>query len=61
MFVVPVGVLFAFTSIRANLPGAPDGFGLLKFFCPFLTFNPLAPTLGARIGVVHPIYFCCLY
>jgi hypothetical protein len=27
MFVVPVGALFAFTSIRANLPGAPDGFG----------------------------------
>ena len=27
MFVLPVGVLFAFTSIRANLPGAPVGFG----------------------------------
>ncbi|PPR05773.1 hypothetical protein CVT26_010164, partial [Gymnopilus dilepis] len=27
MFVVPVGALFAFTSIRANLPGAPTGFG----------------------------------
>ena len=27
MFVVPVGSLFAFTSIRANLPGAPTGFG----------------------------------
>ncbi|KAF8804302.1 hypothetical protein BYT27DRAFT_7194475 [Phlegmacium glaucopus] len=27
MFVVPVGALFAFTSIRANLPGAPAGFG----------------------------------
>jgi hypothetical protein len=27
MFVVPTGALFAFTSIRANLPGAPDGFG----------------------------------
>ena len=27
MFVVPVGALFAFSSIRANLPGAPDGFG----------------------------------
>lgn len=27
MFVVPVGALFAFTSVRANLPGAPDGFG----------------------------------
>jgi hypothetical protein len=27
MFVVPVGAVFAFTSIRANFPGAPDGFG----------------------------------
>ncbi|KJA21289.1 hypothetical protein HYPSUDRAFT_739272 [Hypholoma sublateritium FD-334 SS-4] len=27
MFVLPVGVLFAFTSIRTNLPGAPAGFG----------------------------------
>ncbi|PPQ81612.1 hypothetical protein CVT26_002979 [Gymnopilus dilepis] len=27
MFVLPIGVLFAFTSIRANLPGAPEGFG----------------------------------
>ncbi|KDR72369.1 hypothetical protein GALMADRAFT_159048, partial [Galerina marginata CBS 339.88] len=27
MFVVPVGALFAFTSVRANLPGAPVGFG----------------------------------
>ncbi|TFK24489.1 hypothetical protein FA15DRAFT_669584 [Coprinopsis marcescibilis] len=27
MFVVPIGALFAFTSIRANLPGAPVGFG----------------------------------
>ncbi|TFK24487.1 hypothetical protein FA15DRAFT_592401, partial [Coprinopsis marcescibilis] len=27
MFVVPIGALFAFTSIRANLPGAPSGFG----------------------------------
>lgn len=27
MFVLPIGVLFAFTSIRANLPGAPAGFG----------------------------------
>ncbi|KDR70689.1 hypothetical protein GALMADRAFT_144575 [Galerina marginata CBS 339.88] len=27
MFVVPVGALFAFSSIRANFPGAPAGFG----------------------------------
>lgn len=29
MFVVPVGAVFAFTSIRANLPGAPVGFGTI--------------------------------
>jgi len=29
MFVVPVGALFAFSSVRANLPGAPAGFGEL--------------------------------
>ncbi|KAG2018659.1 hypothetical protein CC2G_008071 [Coprinopsis cinerea AmutBmut pab1-1] len=29
MFVVPIGALFAFASIRANLPGAPDGFGTI--------------------------------
>ncbi|KAJ7452716.1 hypothetical protein B0H11DRAFT_282987 [Mycena galericulata] len=27
MFVLPIGALFAFTSVRANLPGAPPGFG----------------------------------
>ncbi|KAF8991241.1 hypothetical protein BDQ17DRAFT_1413775 [Cyathus striatus] len=27
IFVVPVGALFAFTSVRVNLPGAPPGFG----------------------------------
>lgn len=30
MFVVPVGALFAFSSVRANLPGAPAGFGELR-------------------------------
>ena len=27
MFVLPVTALFAFTTVRANLPGAPAGFG----------------------------------
>ncbi|KDR77571.1 hypothetical protein GALMADRAFT_138660 [Galerina marginata CBS 339.88] len=27
MFVLPLGAVFAFTSIRANFPGAPSGFG----------------------------------
>jgi hypothetical protein len=40
MFVVPIGALFAFSSIRANLPGAPDGFGELTYLSkePTLTF-----------------------
>lgn len=27
LFAIPIATLFAFTSVRANLPGAPDGFG----------------------------------
>jgi hypothetical protein len=27
VFVIPIGTLFAFTSVRASLPGAPEGFG----------------------------------
>ncbi|KAH9484382.1 hypothetical protein JR316_0003863 [Psilocybe cubensis] len=27
LFVVPVGAVFAFSSVRSNLPGAPAGFG----------------------------------
>jgi len=27
IFVVPIGVVFSLTSVRANLPGAPVGFG----------------------------------
>ncbi len=52
MFVLPVGVLFAFTSIRANLPGAPVGFGsFYSFFVLFyfyLSFR--CAQTGARIG-----------
>jgi hypothetical protein len=38
MFVLPVGTLFAFTAVRANFPGAPEGFGALQlhsFVGPF--------------------------
>jgi hypothetical protein len=31
MFIVPIGALFAFTSVRANFPGAPVGFGMFNF------------------------------
>ena len=31
---IPIGALFAFTSVRANLPGAPDNFGM-NSICSF--------------------------
>jgi hypothetical protein len=31
MFVVPIATLFAFTSVRMNMPGAPAGFGELFY------------------------------
>ena len=27
LFVIPIAALFAFTSVRSNMPGAPKGFG----------------------------------
>ncbi len=27
MVAIPIASLFAFSAVRANLPGAPDGFG----------------------------------
>lgn len=27
VLVLPIGTLFAFTQLRATLPGAPEGFG----------------------------------
>ena len=27
LFVIPIASLFAFTSVRSNMPGAPPGFG----------------------------------
>jgi hypothetical protein len=30
MFVLPIGTLFAFTAVRTNFPGAPEGFGALQ-------------------------------
>ena len=32
VLVVPVATLFAFTQLRASLPGAPAGFGTSIFF-----------------------------
>ncbi|KAF4622263.1 hypothetical protein D9613_009525 [Agrocybe pediades] len=49
MFVVPIGTLFAFTSIRANLPGAPSGFGT--------TIGESASVLGDTVhGLTRHLY-----
>ncbi|KAF5317933.1 hypothetical protein D9619_012171 [Psilocybe cf. subviscida] len=38
---IPVGTLFAFTQLRASMPGAPEGFGdLLDFARPFILSDP---------------------
>ncbi|PVF95385.1 hypothetical protein CPB86DRAFT_817209 [Serendipita vermifera] len=40
IFVVPVGALFACTSVRTNLPGAPSGFGwLFPFLLHYFQLN----------------------
>jgi len=49
MFVVPVGALFAFSSVRANLPGAPAGFGEFRTNVSRSVFE-LSPIIGATIG-----------
>lgn len=51
MFVLPVGVLFAFTSIRANLPGAPVGFGQFNIF-PRLPLSEISPYAQQEPGLV---------
>ncbi|KAK7039875.1 hypothetical protein R3P38DRAFT_493444 [Favolaschia claudopus] len=40
MFVVPIATLFAFTSVRANFPGAPSGFGAV------VDYYGILPNLG---------------
>ncbi|KAJ7834165.1 hypothetical protein B0H13DRAFT_1914229 [Mycena leptocephala] len=40
MFVLPIGALFAFTAVRANLPGAPAGFGAV------VDYYGILPNLG---------------
>jgi len=41
MFVIPIATLFAFTSVRANMPGAPAGFGA------FMDFVGILPNLAS--------------
>ncbi|KAJ7486895.1 hypothetical protein FB451DRAFT_1391763 [Mycena latifolia] len=40
MFVLSIGTLFAFTSVRSNLPGAPAGFGAV------VDYYGILPNLG---------------
>jgi len=54
MFVVPVGALFAFSSVRANLPGAPAGFGELRkdvSRCVFELSSIIGTTIGHSSGI----------
>jgi hypothetical protein len=61
MFVVPVGALFAFTSIRANLPGAPDGFGKLlpRALIIYKVHHDLLGFKGTTLGepVLSPLFY----
>ncbi|PPQ74472.1 hypothetical protein CVT26_001109 [Gymnopilus dilepis] len=51
MFVVPIGTVFAFTSIRANFPGAPDGFGqLMTTLIKPLPANLVVENKGTTLG-----------
>jgi len=36
LFAIPIATLFAFTSVRANMPGAPSGFGCLVDYASIL-------------------------
>ncbi|KAJ6585991.1 hypothetical protein B0H19DRAFT_1250735 [Mycena capillaripes] len=55
MFAVPIATLFAFTSVRANLPGAPTGFGAVIDYYGVLPNLGLITLFGAilLIGVLH--------
>jgi len=55
MFVVPVGALFAFSSVRANFPGAPAGFGELRTDVSMSVLE-LSTVIGATIGHSPGIY-----
>jgi len=41
LFVIPIAALFAFTSVRSNMPGAPAGFGA------FMDFVGILPNLAS--------------
>ncbi|KAJ7157879.1 hypothetical protein C8R43DRAFT_996025 [Mycena crocata] len=55
MFVLPIGALFAFTSVRANLPGAPAVFGAVVDYYGILPNLALMTLFGAilLVGVLY--------
>ncbi|KAJ7176966.1 hypothetical protein C8R46DRAFT_47156 [Mycena filopes] len=55
MFVLPIGTLFAFTSVRAGLPGAPDGFGAV------VDYYGILPNLGLITLFTSVLLFGILY
>ncbi|KAK7020333.1 hypothetical protein R3P38DRAFT_3358150 [Favolaschia claudopus] len=55
MFVVPIATLFAFTSVRANLPGAPTGFGAVVDYYGILP-NLALITLFSAILLLQVLY-----
>ncbi|KAJ7696628.1 hypothetical protein B0H16DRAFT_1727604 [Mycena metata] len=55
MFVLPIGTLFAFTSVRANLPGAPTGFGAV------VDYYGILPNLGLITLFTSILLFGVLY
>ncbi|KAJ7073807.1 hypothetical protein C8F01DRAFT_1271706 [Mycena amicta] len=55
MFVLPIGALFAFTSVRANLPGAPAGFGAVVDYYGILP-NLALMTLFSAVLLIGVLY-----
>ncbi|KAJ7148490.1 hypothetical protein C8R43DRAFT_1009152 [Mycena crocata] len=55
MFVLPIGALFAFTSVRSNLPGAPAGFGAV------VDYYGILPNLGLMTLFSAILLFGVLY
>ncbi|KAK0477819.1 hypothetical protein IW261DRAFT_1594296 [Armillaria novae-zelandiae] len=50
--VVPIGTVFAFTQLRASMPGAPDGFGdILDFVGLLPCFVLLSISAIAMVGI----------
>jgi len=54
LFVLPLGALFAFTSVRSNLPGAPSGFGA------YIDFIGILPNLVLITLCTFVLFFAVL-